>query len=805
MKRAIEKTIKALFVFIVITALVVPRPVLAQDVTSTPEPGATEIVTESPTEVVNETATEVPNDVSTEAAAETATEEPTEAATETATEVPTEVATENPVNGVTETVADVVDILAAEDVVLLDENGNPLAMGSTEAAEAIAVADPWFVDPADPTGMTVIAYQSNCTGWSVPAGYTGGACNVSATPVQTAIDNAPTGSTVFLGAGIFIEEVDITKNLTLQGSAGTIIKSPKILDADFTIGGTARKPVISVTNNANVTIDSITVDGDNQGDNNYSFSGIAYNNASGTISNNTIINMMNSTFSGAQHGIGIYVNNNDGISRTLNIIGNTIYDFQKNAMVLSGIGLTVNVDNNTITGAGPTTITAQNGIQVSYGATGSVTNNTISDVWYSPSNNSATAILLYDSDMVSVSGNKVTNSENGIYAYLSPMIASNNTVDGSEWGISSDVALAYDKSGNITKFGEETDSQILNNTIKNTINNAVYTSDASLVVKGNIFLNNGSGIGNDAKTSIMAQYNYWDCDFGPDALHPTCDLAIGLVNSTPWLLDPDADSVYSSSDNTGGYVDNCPVTFNPDQADNDGDGIGNVCDPVNNIDFDKDRDAVQDFEDNCPTVANNDQKDTDNDGNGDACDTTPKGVIKPLLVPVTGGAGTFNNFDCNSTTTLRLPSSDMVVATSDFCKMQGELTEQYKETLPAALPVGKTAFAFGMNLTVLDNLTPVTYIADLGRLTYSFKIPADMRDKEFTVYFWDPTLKLGAGDWVELPVYAEEEDGTPVITSLHEEEPSELRMTLEGVKKNDLGTRFEFVTNFPGLFILAVK
>ncbi|PKO00851.1 MAG: hypothetical protein CVU42_01685 [Chloroflexi bacterium HGW-Chloroflexi-4] len=65
-------------------------------------------------------------------------------------------------------------------------------------------------------------------------------------------------------------------------------------------------------------------------------------------------------------------------------------------------------------------------------------------------------------------------------------------------------------------------------------------------------------------------------------------------------------------------------------------------------------------------------------------------------------------------------------------------------------------------------------------------------------------MKQGAGDWVELPAYAEEDNGTPVITSLHEEEPSELRIILEGVKKTEL-IRVEFVTNFPGLFILAVK
>jgi hypothetical protein len=66
-------------------------------------------------------------------------------------------------------------------------------------------------------------------------------------------------------------------------------------------------------------------------------------------------------------------------------------------------------------------------------------------------------------------------------------------------------------------------------------------------------------------------------------------------------------------------VDNCPNDANADQADTDGDGIGDVCDPS----LDTDGDGIDNDSDNCPDTANADQTDTDGDGDGDACDNCP--------------------------------------------------------------------------------------------------------------------------------------------------------------------------------------
>jgi choice-of-anchor B domain-containing protein len=72
--------------------------------------------------------------------------------------------------------------------------------------------------------------------------------------------------------------------------------------------------------------------------------------------------------------------------------------------------------------------------------------------------------------------------------------------------------------------------------------------------------------------------------------------------------DRDNDAVVNASDN-------CPETANKDQLDTDNDGIGDLCDD------DDDNDGILDINDNCSLIANPEQLDIDNDGKGDVCDT----------------------------------------------------------------------------------------------------------------------------------------------------------------------------------------
>ena len=64
-----------------------------------------------------------------------------------------------------------------------------------------------------------------------------------------------------------------------------------------------------------------------------------------------------------------------------------------------------------MTGDGPINFTAQNGIQVGFGATAVVKSNTSSGNYYTPKSDLACGFLIYQADGVRASGNNFFNNE----------------------------------------------------------------------------------------------------------------------------------------------------------------------------------------------------------------------------------------------------------------------------------------------------------------------------------------------------------------------------------------------------------
>ena len=118
--------------------------------------------------------------------------------------------------------------------------------------------------------------------------------------------------------------------------------------------------------------------------------GIVINGDNGDVTvdvlNSSIHDIGETPLNGAQHGVAVYYRAFGVGSTTGQIVGNSIFHYQKGGVVTNGGGTQVTITDNTVTGEGPVNYIAQNGIQVGYGATASVMRNAVSGHSYTGAN-----------------------------------------------------------------------------------------------------------------------------------------------------------------------------------------------------------------------------------------------------------------------------------------------------------------------------------------------------------------------------------------------------------------------------------
>lgn len=194
--------------------------------------------------------------------------------------------------------------------------------------------------------------------------------------------------------------------------------------------------------------------------------GVMANGATVTVANSSIHDIGETPFNGAQHGVAIYLR--AGAIGT--ITGNTVSQYQKGGIVANDAGTTAEITANTVTGLMPVPFIAQNGIQLGYGATGSVKDNVVDGNSYSGSGWTSSGILIFEAGSVHVLRNTVANNQSGIvieaWCWFMPSANDNqvvqNTVSNAQWGI---TVTAYALGGYSTCGASASNNKVTNNNV----------------------------------------------------------------------------------------------------------------------------------------------------------------------------------------------------------------------------------------------------------------------------------------------------------------------------------------------------
>jgi hypothetical protein len=303
-----------------------------------------------------------------------------------------------------------------------------------------------------------------------------GLCTAAGThysTIQAAVNAAQlltAPSTVRVCPGIYPEQVLITKSLTLMGVVDTsratdapVIVPPSggLVQNGVDIFGAGVAAQIFVQGpGITVTVSDLTVDG--TGNNIAScgpptLEGIYFQNAYGKISGNAVRNQYMTDFAdygGCQNALAINVESPD--QYTVTISGNSVRAYQKNGITVTGAGTgpgssgpLFTISSNYVVGLGATGMNwptcpdyqvcagtppeanggaAENGIQVGFGAYGTIQSNVVNDnIWWgeyaeygyatlggTTPGNGASGILVFASSGIKVMSNIVGSAQFGI-------------------------------------------------------------------------------------------------------------------------------------------------------------------------------------------------------------------------------------------------------------------------------------------------------------------------------------------------------------------------------------------------------
>jgi parallel beta-helix repeat protein len=262
-----------------------------------------------------------------------------------------------------------------------------------------------------------------------------GACTGASYPtIQQGVNAASPGGTVYVCPGTYPEQVEITKNLnvigTAVGNAGAAVIVPPVTGLSYNATNLVAPSVeiaasVWVYNAAKVNIQNLTVDDNNNGITGCTgdlLAGVLYQNSSGVLNE---VATRNQTLPGnplCRSGIGVFVQSLAPGYSYVSILNSSFHDYQQTGIIANEAGTNVTIYRDAIRGLGPIAGPAQKGIQFAFGSTGSIYDTSLIDhVWADTDGSDfGFGVLIFAAPGVNIGNNTVANDQIGIGSESDP-------------------------------------------------------------------------------------------------------------------------------------------------------------------------------------------------------------------------------------------------------------------------------------------------------------------------------------------------------------------------------------------------
>ena len=246
--------------------------------------------------------------------------------------------------------------------------------------------------------------------------------------IQEAINKAGAGSTIRVCSGTFSEQLTFTKSVNVKSSGTPVVKLPPAPANSSTACGAALSAASHTAQDAIELCGAVVV----------KISGLAIEAAwpAGTcdddlygiyvggganlsLSNSRILAAGAEPINGCQGGIGIEVGTGrttPAETGTATLTNDLVEGFQKNGINVIASGSKATLKKVAVKGAGPTSVIAQNGIEIGEGAEATITKSSSSDNIYTPQTVVSTGMIVFESHVgPQISGSTFEDDDVGIY------------------------------------------------------------------------------------------------------------------------------------------------------------------------------------------------------------------------------------------------------------------------------------------------------------------------------------------------------------------------------------------------------